>query len=582
MTSPAAAPLAISPLFVELVLTVIAIFLLFAWPRLGAPFFARIEHLFVPLARRPSLSVLVVGLAALFLRLALLPVIPIPNPIVPDDFSFLLSADTFAHLRLTNPTPPMWIHFESIHITMHPTYMSMYFPAQGLILAAGKLLFGYPWFGLLIVNALMCAAICWMLQAWLPPTWALLGGLLAVLHLALFSYWINTYHAASIAALGGALVLGALPRLMRSLKLRDGLFLALGISILALSRPFEGLLLCIPVSSALARWAFFSANRPPLGKLALRAALPLALIAVALGWLGYFDKVSWGSPLTLPYTVGRAQYATAPYFIWQSPRPEPNYNHPVMRAYYNETEQNVANHSKGPLGYLFVKVAMAVVAIQFFAGIALLPPLIMVRRVFHDRRIRFLIVCVLVLVAGMSIQVFLLAHYLAPFTAAFYAIGLQCMRHLRVWTPSAKPIGLTLTRLLVSICLLMGIARVYAGPLHIALPEYPASAWNFLWYGPDHFGTERVRVEDFLRSQPGKQLAIVHYSDQHNPFNEWVYNSADIESSPVIWAREMDAPHNRELVDYYKARTAWLVQPDLYPALVTSYQDSAQPPAAHP
>jgi len=573
----ASAPFAIAPIFVELILTVIAILLLFAWPRLGAPFFARVERAFVPLARRRGISVLVVGVTALLLRLAILPVCPIPNPIVPDDFSFLFSGDTFAHLRLTNPTPPMWIHFETIHITMHPTYMSMYFPAQGLILAAGKLLFGHPWFGLLIVNALMCAAICWMLQAWLPPAWALFGGLLSVLHLALFSYWINTYHAASIAALGGALALGALPRVIKSLRMRDGLLLALGIVILALSRPFEGLLLCLPVAVALGRWAFFSANRPPLGRLLLRAALPLAVIAAGLGWLGYLDKVAWGSPLTLPYTVGRAQYATAPYFIWQSQRPEPHYNHPVMRAYFNETEQKVADHSKGPFGYLLVKGAMALVVIQFFSGFALLPPLIMGPQVFRDRRIRFLVVCVLVLAAGMSIQVFLLAHYLAPFTAAFYAIGLQCMRHLRVWAPGGRPVGLTLVRLLVFICVLMGAARVYAGPLHLALPEYPSSAWNFIWYGPDHFGTERVRVEELLHSQPGKQLAIVHYSGQHNPFNEWVYNSADIENSPLIWAREMDDAHNRELLDYYKDRTVWLVQPDLRPALVTPYPATQKP-----
>jgi hypothetical protein len=571
MTPPSSVSFSISPLFVEFLLTVIAILLLFAWPRLGEPLFVRVERAFVPLARRRGLSVLVVGLTALLLRLALLPVCPIPNPIVPDDFSFLLSGDTFAHLRLTNPTPAMAIHFESIHITMWPTYMSMYFPAQGLILAAGKLLFGHPWYGLLIVNALMCAAICWMLQAWLPPTWALLGGLLAILHLALFSYWINTYHAASIAALGGALVLGALPRLMKSLKLRDGVLLALGIVILSLSRPFEGLLLCLPVAVALVHWAFFIANRPPPGRLLLRAALPLAIVAAGLGWLGYFDKVAWGSPLTLPYTVGRAQYATAPYFIWQSSRPQPAYNHPVMRAYYQDTEQDAANRGKGPLGYLLVKLLTSLATIQFFAGIALLPPLIMVNRVFRDRRIRFLVIGVLVLAAGMAIQVFLLAHYLAPFAAAFYAVGLQCMRHLRVWAPGARPVGLTMVRMLILVCVLMSVARVYAGPLRLALPEYPAGSWNRIWYGPDHFGTERVRVEDLLRGQPGKQLAIVRYSAQHNPYDEWVYNSADIEGSGVIWAREMDQSRNRELIHYYKDRTVWLVQPDQRPAGVSRY-----------
>jgi len=107
----------------------------------------------------------------------------------------------------------------------------------------------------------MCAAICWMLQAWLPPTWrfwADAGGAAS----GLFSYWINTYTGGGfIAALGGALVMGALPRFMRAARLRDGLLMGL-VPYSSPSLALEGLLLCLPVAVVLMRWLFFGKNRP--------------------------------------------------------------------------------------------------------------------------------------------------------------------------------------------------------------------------------------------------------------------------------------------------------------------------------
>ncbi|MGI8770546.1 MAG: hypothetical protein ACR2JE_03845 [Acidobacteriaceae bacterium] len=560
-----------SLLLIEGGLTAIAIAVAFCWPRLGSTYFQRIERVFGRLARKQGLAVAVVGFAALLLRLAILPLSPIPQPFVSDDFSFLLAGDTFAAGRLTNPTPAMWVHFESFQITMKPTYMSMYFPAQGLVLAAGKVLAGHPWYGVLVSTALMCAAICWMLQGWLPPTWALLGGILAVLHLGLFSYWIDTYSGGgSIAALGGALVLGALPRFMKSAQLRDSLLLALGVILLAMSRPYEGIFLCLPVAVALGRWIFFGNNRPAAGVLLHRTVLPLVLIAAAGAWMAYYNYRAFGSPVTSPYTVNRATYAMAPYFVWQSPRPEPVYRHKVMRDFYCRTELNTSEKIHGLSGFVPQTLLKASRGVLFFAGIALLPPLIMLRRVLLDRRMRFLVVCVLLLMASQLVEIFLIPHYLAPFTAAFYALGLQAMRHLWLWHPGGQPVGMVLVRLTVTLCFMLAGVRLFAEPLHVDLPVWPG-AWASEWYGRGQSGAARAQIEAHLEELPGKQLVIVRYSPDHNTLDEWVYNAADIDGSKVIWAREMDATEDRELIHYYKDRNVWLVQPDTRPAEVSPY-----------
>ncbi len=554
-------------------LTLVAAAIAFGWPEFGSSIFQRLERLFGRLAQRRRLAVAVVGLSDFLLRLAILPWCPVPHPFVPDDFSFLLAADTFASGRLTNPTPAMWRHFETIHISMRPTYMSMYFPGEGLVLAAGKVLTGHPWYGILSVSALMCAAICWMLQAWLPPSWALLGGFLAVLRIGLFSCWVNSYHTAgSIAALGGALVLGAVPRLRKHPQLRYAMLLALGAGLLAISRPYEGLLLCLPVAAALGHWLWARKNRPPAGALLRLSAAPVALIFTLGAWMGYYDYRAFGSPFTPPYVVDRETYATAPYFVWQSPRPEPAYRHVVMRRFYEENE--LAAWKRIQTGFLPQTLMKAAAGILFFSGIALLPPLLMLHRVLRDRRVRFLIVCLAVLSAGMAVQIFIVAHYLSPFTAAFYALGLQAMRHLRLMRFDGRPVGLGWVRLTVTICLVLGGVRLFASPLHLQIPQWPASEWNSQWYGPIEFGKERARVAATLERLPGKQLVIVRYSADHNPLDEWVYNAPDIDRSKVIWAREMDAADNLELILYYRERNVWLIEPDTRPVEVVPYPDS--------
>jgi len=357
---------------------------------------------------------------------------------------------------------------------------------------------------------------------------------------------------------------------MKGALARHGLLLAAGIALLVISRPYEGFLIGIPVAAALALWAFSRKSRPSPVKLFRSTMAPMALIVAVVAWMGYYDYRAFGSPLTLPYTVNRATYAMAPYYVWQSPRPEPAYRHTEMRAfYYGE----LVSYSKGRsiAGYLGRAIVKVHGALVFFAGAVLLPPLIMTRRVFMDRRIRFLILCLLVLMAGMAIEIYLIPHYLAPFAVLFYAIGLQAMRHLRVWKPEGRPVGLALVRLTVAICFVLALLRPFSGPLHLTPRPWPPEGWLWQWYGPGHSGMERARIQAGLEHSAGKHLVIVRYSTNHYMFNEWVYNSADVDGSKVIWAQEMDAASNLEVIQYYKDRKVWLLQPDTQPVQVSPY-----------
>ena len=99
---------------------------------------------------------------------------------------------------------------------------------------------------------------------------------------------------------------------------------------------------------------------------------------------------------------------------------------------------------------------------------------------------------------------------------------------------------------------------------------------RYSWYGAAPVGLDRARILSELESLPGPQLAIVAYAP-HHMLNDWVYNAADIDKSKVIWARQMDPASDRELLNYYKGRQAWLVEPDCNPPRISPFPGSDFP-----
>ncbi len=513
-----------------------------------------LENVFRRLANRPALAAFAVGAGIVAVRVVLIPVLGIPQPRWNDEFSYLLAADTFAHGRLTNPTHPMWIHFESFHIIQHPTYMSMYPPAQGLVLAAGQLL-GHPWIGQLLITAGMCGALCWMLQGWLPRRWALFGAILAALRLGILSYWMNSYWCASIAALGGALVLGAWPRLRRHPSVSTSLIMAVGLVILANSRPYEGFVFAIPIALAMIFW-MIGKNRPAAGTIVARAVVPVFIVLLLGGAAtGFYYQRVTGSPFRMTYQVNRGQYATAPYFVWQTPQPEPLYRYAVIRDYYRwelgEFERNLTFK-----GYVERAAQKLVGWWQFYLGPLLTLPLLALPWVVRQRKMALPVLICCALLAAFAVQTWTLPHYFSPATGLLYIFLIQGLRHIRQWRKRGvraerEMIGRRIVRAVPLLACGMIVVRVIAAATHTPIePAWPRG------------NLDRAVVVRDLNQRQGNQLVFVRYSDHHDVDREWVWNEASIDSAKIVWARDMGDTQNQELLEYFKHRSAWRINGD--------------------
>lgn len=510
-------------------------------------------------AQKTILATLTVFFLVIGIRVCLLPWVPVPVPAAHDEFSQLLLADTFAHGRLTNPPSPMWVHFETFHVNMLPTYQSMYQPGQGIFLALGQVL-GSPYIGVMISVGFLCAAYLWAFRGWLPPKWAMLGALLTVLRYCSTDYWMNSYWGGAVAAAGGALVLGAYGRLWRHRCPLNGILLAIGLLLLANTRPYEGLLYSVPFCVAILFWVFRQAreNAPPMRTF---VAPLLTALAIGFGLMAFYNWCSTGNPLRMPYSANQEQYHPTRPFVWQSLR-EVHYNHPVMQKVYTGWEMGFYNRTRtlsGIASYGWERVRSY---LDSYLYALMLPFLVGLVWALRSARWRVVIASVALMLLGMTLVMWQgLLHYSAPAACAMLLISLQGLRVASTWLRSGKHLGLRFDRAYV---LVYAVMLFFLQLPVIEAASHPGYSW----------AAQRASIVRQFNAKPGNHLILVRYAPNHNMFQEWVYNGLDLENGKVLWARDMDDHQkNRELIEHYAGRTIWLLEADRYRAAPVPYTD---------
>jgi hypothetical protein len=289
-------------------------------------------------------------------------------------------------------------------------------------------------------------------------------------------------------------------------------------------------------------------------------AVPAFVIAGCfLAWLAFYFWRVTGSPFVVPHVVEARTYSVAPNFLWQSPTPR-TFTDPVVQDFYGRWALAEYRKSLGLAGVL----AKVLTLFRFYFAYILAVPLLMAVPLVRDKKLRPLWIAAGIFVAGIFSEVWMQPHYVAPAIVLIYAAIVQGLRYWSVWPSRTRSKGFVLPLLLAVVCVLMLFARIGGAA---SFPPQETFFWDS-W----PVALRREAIVEQLQRSPGNDLVLVHYTPAHDPHREWVYNAADIENAPIIWAREISPAADAELVARYgHGRRLWRLAADATPPALQPY-----------
>jgi hypothetical protein len=396
-----------------------------------------------------------------------------------------------------------------------------------------------------------------MLTGWLPRKYFWLVTLFAIFHPGLQIVWGQSYWGGNLALAGASLLLGALGRITSKMEIRLAVIAAIGIVLLANSRPFEGAVLTVGVGVALI-WKFCRNADWKLTPLVLRVITPgfVVLGLGASGMMAYNQAVS-GNPFKMPYQIHEATYGFSPVFLWQTAGKKPDYRHPVMEGFF-ETDKTINDAKYGSIADVMrIKIGAAYAMIKFFCGGTIILALVGLPWMIRRPRLRLALLLVVPVFLASLATPWAWSHYCAPAAPLLVLLFIGCL--IEIWKRSRN---VPMFRLAVVLIIPM-FHLIWWVSIYDAYAKVARNGW----------AKDRIEIEQQLLSKPGPDLVLVRYLENHNPNAEWVYNAADIDSAPVVWAREMSEQRRSRLIEYFHDRNIWVLDADDRPPRLRPYQN---------
>jgi|SRR5579875_158443 len=130
--------------------------------------------------------------------------------------------------------------------------------------------------------------------------------------------------------------------------------------------------------------------------------------------------------------------------------------------------------------------------------------------------------------------------------------------------------------LLLSMVLMYGAHFLFWYGVH-AFAAQPVVSALLPYEGQDFLDNRAAQMHraviNELDRQPGKQVVLVRRGPWQSS-GDWVHNDADIDASRIVWARDLGEVADRKLLEYYRNRKVWLLEPDAIPPRLRPYSAS--------